>query len=284
MAYIGKNPKQNTSTLTPQSALPSNSVEGMIWYSDGTANTEGLYVYKDGAHRLINTGAGSSNITTKTAAYTATITDDVILVDSTSAAFTVTLPAASTATGKILRIVKIDSTENVVTLDGDSTETINNQTTFEVSGEFSSVSIVSDGTEWWVLGGEELIACSYQDDSGASVAANAIVKYTDKVFDTHGIYNISTGVGTFPTSGKYRISAQWRATTAGARSLAIQTNAGAFTAVEVNQSSSSDWAINATAIVDVSAGDTFQIINGLSAGFTLDATLRRNNLSVEKIG
>lgn len=53
MAYIGKNPRFNTGTLTPQSARPSNPVEGMIYYDDGTTNTEGVWKYQDGAWEFI---------------------------------------------------------------------------------------------------------------------------------------------------------------------------------------------------------------------------------------
>jgi hypothetical protein len=49
MAYVGNNPKWNTSTHTPQSADPTNPVEGMQFYSDGTSRSEGLWIYKDGA-------------------------------------------------------------------------------------------------------------------------------------------------------------------------------------------------------------------------------------------
>lgn len=45
MAFIGNNPKWNTATHTPQSADPSNPVEGMIFYSDGTSRAEGFWVY-----------------------------------------------------------------------------------------------------------------------------------------------------------------------------------------------------------------------------------------------
>ncbi len=53
MAFIGKNPKFNTNTLTPQSAAPANPVEGMIYYDDGTTNTEGVYKYQNGAFEFI---------------------------------------------------------------------------------------------------------------------------------------------------------------------------------------------------------------------------------------
>lgn len=62
MAYIGKNPKQNTSTFTPQSADPSNPVEGMEFHSDGTSRAEGKWVYQDSVWIQVGSGAGSLDI------------------------------------------------------------------------------------------------------------------------------------------------------------------------------------------------------------------------------
>ncbi len=55
MAFVGKNLKINTSTFTPQSAQPANPVEGMVYYDDGTTNTEGLYKYQNAVWEFIGT-------------------------------------------------------------------------------------------------------------------------------------------------------------------------------------------------------------------------------------
>ena len=61
MAYIGQNPKFVTETLRPQSADPSNPVEGMIFRSDGTPRTEGLWEYINGAWQIVGTTAFSAS-------------------------------------------------------------------------------------------------------------------------------------------------------------------------------------------------------------------------------
>lgn len=61
MAYVGNNPKFITSTLRPQSADPSNPTEGMLQYSDGTARSEGVWVYTNSAWSLVGSGAASQN-------------------------------------------------------------------------------------------------------------------------------------------------------------------------------------------------------------------------------
>ncbi len=90
-------------------------------------------------------------ITTKTAAYTATLTDDTILCDATGAAFAITLPAAASSTGKVYNIKKIDSSGNAITVDGDGAEVIDNSITKILSAQYDSIQIQSDGTAWWIL-------------------------------------------------------------------------------------------------------------------------------------
>ena len=65
MAFIGKNPKWNTSLFTPQSTEPANPVEGMVYYDDGTNRPEGLYVYKNSVWTQAGGVAGVRNFDSK---------------------------------------------------------------------------------------------------------------------------------------------------------------------------------------------------------------------------
>lgn len=94
---------------------------------------------------------GLVDVVEKSAAYTALTTDDVILCDCTSAGFTITLPAAASSEGVQLHIKKIDSSSNVLTIDGNASETIDGATTQTTSTQYDSFTIVCDGTEWWIL-------------------------------------------------------------------------------------------------------------------------------------
>lgn len=87
----------------------------------------------------------------KSGAYTATATDYAIICDATSAAFTITLPAAASHTGRVYHIKKIDATGNAVTVDGNSSETIDDATTATLASQYDAVTIQSDGSEWWIL-------------------------------------------------------------------------------------------------------------------------------------
>jgi hypothetical protein len=89
--------------------------------------------------------------TAKTTTYTATGDETVITCDATSAAFTVTLPAAASFTGKRYVIKKTDSTLNAVTIDGNASETIDGATTTTLNTQYESVEIVCDGSNWHIV-------------------------------------------------------------------------------------------------------------------------------------
>ena len=84
----------------------------------------------------------------KTSAYTATVADHTLNV--TSGTFTLDLPAASTCTGQSLRVK--NSGTGVVTLDGNSSETVEGVATFPL-GPGSYVEITSTGSAWILTGG-----------------------------------------------------------------------------------------------------------------------------------
>lgn len=94
------------------------------------------------------------SIASKTAAYTATSADYTISCDATSAAFTVTLPAAASVEnhGRIYVIKKTDASVNAVTVDANASETIDGATTYSLLTQWKSVTIQSNGTNWLVLG------------------------------------------------------------------------------------------------------------------------------------
>jgi hypothetical protein len=80
----------------------------------------------------------------KTGAYTAT--NDDYVIDCTSGTFTVTLPASSGRTGRIL-IIK-NSGAGTITVDGNASETIDGATTVTMAVQYGTIQIMSDGTNW----------------------------------------------------------------------------------------------------------------------------------------
>ena len=98
-----------------------------------------------------SSSVAASAVTTKTANYTATTTDDVILCDTSSGSFTITLPTSVGNSGKVFHIKKI-SYNNNVTVDTTSSQTIDGSLTQVITGSgLTSVSMVSNGSNWFIL-------------------------------------------------------------------------------------------------------------------------------------
>lgn len=92
-----------------------------------------------------------ASVTAITSAITLDDTHSVITCDASSAAFTVTLPAASKFIGRVYHIKKIDSSGNAVTVDGNASETIDGDTTKVITTQYDSMMIVSNGSNWHII-------------------------------------------------------------------------------------------------------------------------------------
>lgn len=92
----------------------------------------------------------------KTAAYTAVITDKLIKADATSAAFTVTLPSATNMSGLQITVKRTNSGANNVTVGTTSSQTIDlpggaAATTRVLGNQYAFVTVESDGTNWMIV-------------------------------------------------------------------------------------------------------------------------------------
>jgi hypothetical protein len=96
------------------------------------------------------TGSTAYSITTKTTSYTATANDYTIVCNN-AGAITITLPAASGATGRVYVIKKISAALNNVTIDPNASETIDGGATRVLTVQYESVMIQCDGTSWYIL-------------------------------------------------------------------------------------------------------------------------------------
>lgn len=96
-------------------------------------------------------GSVSKPITTRTAAYTVTSSDYTMLADATAAAFTVSLPTAAGIKGRIYNVKKIDSSINAVSIEANGTETIDGSLTQVLIDQNESITIQSDGSNWFII-------------------------------------------------------------------------------------------------------------------------------------
>lgn len=78
--------------------------------------------------------------------------DGLIIVDATAGDKTYTLPTAVGRVGKIFSFKKIDSSTNSVIIDPNGAETINGASTFSFNREKRVISIISNGTNWAIIG------------------------------------------------------------------------------------------------------------------------------------
>lgn len=144
--------RSKIATGTAYGAVTNDSSGALTSVAPGTANN----VLKSDGTQWTSGSVSAPNLTvaSKTSAYTVTSSDDLVLGDATSAAFTLTLPAAASNTGKVFRLQKTDSSVNVVTVDGNASETIRGQLTFKLATQYEQISIVSDGTNWQLISHE----------------------------------------------------------------------------------------------------------------------------------
>lgn len=100
-------------------------------------------------------GLDNTSMTVRSVTASTTLTNnDYVLLVSPAAAVTVTLPAvASVQPGRPYFICRDDTATNVVTLDGNASETIDGAATLAVgvAGQFGALRIISTGTAWRVI-------------------------------------------------------------------------------------------------------------------------------------
>ena len=123
-----------------------SSTSGNLVISAGTASIGGKITMSAAQKVAVST--------VKTAAYTASLTADYIIqVDTaTTGAFSVSLPAGHAAgdTFLIKDVVGNCGTANC-TIDPDSAETIDDSATFVMTIDYQGVTVVSDGTNWFIV-------------------------------------------------------------------------------------------------------------------------------------
>jgi hypothetical protein len=103
---------------------------------------------------LAASGSPALSVVTKTANYTLASSDDLVLVNAAGGSFTLTLPTAVGATGKIYRIKRTDgSLSTTVSIATTSSQTVDAYASSAVKlfTKFEQLEIVSDGANWAVL-------------------------------------------------------------------------------------------------------------------------------------
>lgn len=79
------------------------------------------------------------------------ISSDINLVDATAGSILLNLPAPPVSAGRLLYIKKTDSSSNTVTIDQNSSETIDGGTQYLLYNQYEAVTLICDGTNWHVF-------------------------------------------------------------------------------------------------------------------------------------
>lgn len=113
--------------------------------------TAGTYtaVTVDSKGRVIAGSSGSTTfaVVTTAANYNVATNDGIILANG---AITITLPVAATVTGKMV-IIKRISNAGPVSVNVTSNGTIDGYNNITIDQQYTSLTIVSNGTSWWII-------------------------------------------------------------------------------------------------------------------------------------
>jgi len=137
----------------------NNAYDFYIWQpGDGASNLGSKFVMTVGNHVGVATktppstftvnGSFATAIKTVTANYTATESDNTILVNASGGAVTVTLPSPSGIAGRWYNIKKIDSSVNAVTVSG----SIEGASSYTLALQYKYVRVQTDGSAWYIFG------------------------------------------------------------------------------------------------------------------------------------
>jgi hypothetical protein len=144
------------------SGIPSGGASRFA-FVDNTAGQERVSINSSGYVGINQTSPVSGldvqtnmgmQVTAITSATTLTNAHNIVLCSGS--AFTLTLTAASTNTGKIYYIKKTDGSTNYITIDGNSSETIDGATTMVLYVQYDAVRISCDGSNWHVVADERI--------------------------------------------------------------------------------------------------------------------------------
>jgi len=198
----------------------TNAIAGSI-----TGNARGLDSVSNADITIQPNGTGDTRIyapadvvTTVTAAHTMTIAEaGTVLISCAATPYTITLPTAVGHSGLRYHFIKTDANYFLITLDGDSTETLNYenstgapvQTYSRLNTYCAEVTIVSDNANWQVIDealGQVPMVWAWMSATQEDItnATNTLVELDSEVYDIGSNFNTTTHKFVCPVPGKYQ--------------------------------------------------------------------------------
>ncbi len=179
-----------------------------IFMVDASADAVGISTTTPSSGLDIQTSMGLAH-TVVTAVCTLDISYNTVLASDASGDFTITLPAAASNSGRVYYIKKTNSSENEITIDGNSTETIDGATEVVLYVQYDAIRILCDGSNWHIVADERIPhTASMKRTTAQSMPHNTTtdVDFNSEVFDIGNIADITTDKITIKRAGKYLLT------------------------------------------------------------------------------
>jgi len=265
----------------------TQSVGGGVF--TGLTDTPSTYTDKAGKTLKVNSTpdavefANDTNVTTKTTTATLTVAEQGTILVSASSAYTITLPTAVGNTGLTYKFKKIDANYNLITLDGDGTETINYENADGVPKETyarlntycAEVTVVSDGSNWQVYDeklGQVPYCWVYAGTSQDILGASTQIQLNIESYDIGSNFNTDTYRFVTPIPGNYMINSiiKWSNLTAAANRIEtqIKKNGGFISTAEGYGASGGYPAILVSDILKLAVDDYIELFGYQTSGST----------------
>lgn len=141
--------------ITITGSWPNNTISVAVQagVTPGSYTSANVTVDSSGIITAVASGTeaagGFWNTVAKSISYSAVV-GDMVLATSTSGSITITLPASSSSAGRSIRVKKVSSDANTVTIARSGSDLIDNQTSQVISFQYTDIELTADGTNWWI--------------------------------------------------------------------------------------------------------------------------------------
>jgi len=160
-----------------------------------------------------------NSVVSKTTTATLTVAEAGVVLVSASADYTITLPTAVGNAGLTYHFIKTDANYNLITLDGDGTETFNYENADGVPKETyarlntycAEVTVVSDGSNWQCINeklGQVPKCFVYLSADQINIVDNTwtLIEFNSKIDDIGSNFNTTTHKFICPVAGQYIVA------------------------------------------------------------------------------
>jgi hypothetical protein len=218
-------------------------------------------------------------VSAKSADFTAgVVTNTAYHCDVSGASRTATLPASSGNAGLVLEFkLTTAPAGNTLTIDGNSSETIDGATTLVLYALNESVTLLCDGSNWKILNDGRIPHRCLLTNNAAQTISNStltIVTFNTETFDDYGMHSTSSNTGRINIlrTGQYWMFAFtiFASATAGLRQIYYKVNGSYTQATIFPIAAGSETQVYFPALVNLTAGDYVEMVVWHSNGGNLN--------------